>query len=572
MVVFRLLIGLILLFSPVVAVSQDQNTGVTKLVSAELVYDSATEQVTLPHILQDAQISNTTGRVFYVLRFERPADVTESLAIYIPKMSLSGRVFLNGHDLGGCATGPLESVRCLNRPILLSPPPSTWVEGDNTLELEVFANKRQMNGLSAIYVGPAETLFWTRYLPRRFIQIDLVSGLGWVSLTLAVLSLATFSMLSAERLYLWFSIACLANALSNLNIVSSIPLWATEYFSWLIFSSRYMSIAFIWLTLAKAIKVGYSWLSPLLVGIAITASVSIWFGDNNRWVTVVAYLPLGVISLLLTVIIVREAFRRRGIAAIITAAVCLLIMVSSITDWFRLAGRAAFDGIYLNIYSIAVAMLVIGSLQLSSLAVALKKSRKLAEGLDAEVSARTMELEQLNQQLMVLSRTDSLTGLANRRWFDETLSREFARAQRSRSTLTVMIIDVDYFKNYNDHYGHPAGDVCLVEVTAWLRQQSRRETDFLARIGGEEFALIETVGTGDATRMMAEKLCESIKQAQLPHARSPLGYVTISIGIATYNTELDQTAGDLLSRADKALYRAKANGRNRVEFADEQSL
>lgn len=185
--------------------------------------------------------------------------------------------------------------------------------------------------------------------------------------------------------------------------------------------------------------------------------------------------------------------------------------------------------------------------------------------LEQRVAERTQELQVLNSRLETLSQTDALTGIANRRHFDDVLAKEWKRAQRVGEPLALAVLDVDWFKAYNDHYGHPAGDSCLQQVAQTLAATISRSTDLVARYGGEEFVFLAPSTGPDGAQSMAEKLVRAVEALALPHERSPLGHVSISVGIASLRNDGDGSAQILLQRADAALYRAKAQGRNRVE-------
>lgn len=187
----------------------------------------------------------------------------------------------------------------------------------------------------------------------------------------------------------------------------------------------------------------------------------------------------------------------------------------------------------------------------------------LNQSLEAQVQARTAELTQANTLLAALATTDGLTGVANRRQFDTTLQNECDRARRSKAPLSLIMLDIDFFKKYNDHYGHQAGDECLQDVAQALRATINRPTDLVARYGGEEFAVILPGTALEDACTIAQKLSAAIGALDRPHANSPLGRVTISLGVAVLSPEQDHDATRLLSHADTALYAAKTAGRNR---------
>ncbi|WP_213459178.1 diguanylate cyclase [Thiocapsa sp.] len=172
--------------------------------------------------------------------------------------------------------------------------------------------------------------------------------------------------------------------------------------------------------------------------------------------------------------------------------------------------------------------------------------------------------ETANRELAILSTTDSLTGLANRRRFDETLQTECQRATRAARPLSLAMLDVDWFKHYNDRYGHQAGDECLRAIAGVLSAQAHRISDLAARYGGEEFAVIAPDTDAAGMLRLVESIHSALEALALPHDASPLGRVTVSIGVAVLAPG-DMTSPDgLLRLADEALYRAKAGGRNRT--------
>ncbi|MTJ81828.1 MAG: diguanylate cyclase [Telmatospirillum sp.] len=180
---------------------------------------------------------------------------------------------------------------------------------------------------------------------------------------------------------------------------------------------------------------------------------------------------------------------------------------------------------------------------------------------------RSSDLEAANRLLANLSVTDGLTGVANRRHFDDALSREFSRAARSRTPLSLIMIDVDHFKRYNDHYGHQAGDDCLRKVAALLQRSAQRVTDVAARYGGEEFAVILPGTDTPAAARLAEGIRRAVERGSIPHAASPFATVTISIGIASLSSAGVVGPDSLIGAADQALYRAKQAGRNQIQIA-----
>ncbi|WP_043745389.1 sensor domain-containing diguanylate cyclase [Paramagnetospirillum magneticum] len=171
--------------------------------------------------------------------------------------------------------------------------------------------------------------------------------------------------------------------------------------------------------------------------------------------------------------------------------------------------------------------------------------------------------------LQSLAVKDGLTGLANRRSFDEKLEAEWLHNQREGTSMAVLLVDVDHFKLYNDTYGHQKGDACLKSVAAVLDQQVFRPSDLAARYGGEEFAVIMPNTALEGALHVADRIMEAIRELNLPHGASLTAErVTLSIGAAAFTPSDERRAEDLVAAADAALYRAKHQGRNRVVCTD----
>ncbi len=192
---------------------------------------------------------------------------------------------------------------------------------------------------------------------------------------------------------------------------------------------------------------------------------------------------------------------------------------------------------------------------------------QLNEQLEAKIEQRTKELQEANQRLSELSTTDGLTGIANRRKFDAAISEEWARAARAKTMISLIMLDIDHFKKFNDRYGHQRGDDCLRRVAEVLRASARRQGDLVARYGGEEFCMIMPNTATPGGLEIAERLRASIEALDMPHALSPYCKVTVSIGLATLAAGEDESPAALLRFADEALYRAKSEGRNCVRSA-----
>ena len=205
----------------------------------------------------------------------------------------------------------------------------------------------------------------------------------------------------------------------------------------------------------------------------------------------------------------------------------------------------------------ALSRQVVSQLELRKTLDELEKHMRERASYEERLEAYQLRLEGINASLAQDSQTDKLTGISNRRHFDEILAEEHERAQRRERPLSAMLIDVDKFKSFNDTYGHPAGDETLRRV-AKLIHDNKRPADYVARYGGEEFVVLLPNTTEEGAVILAERIRKSIQNFAWD-----IRAITISIGVSTYHGD-DKTAEQLLSAADAALYKSKESGRNRV--------
>ncbi len=184
-----------------------------------------------------------------------------------------------------------------------------------------------------------------------------------------------------------------------------------------------------------------------------------------------------------------------------------------------------------------------------------------------------LALERANEQLLRLSTTDGLTGIANRRLFDQMLQTEWQRCARNRSRLALLMIDIDHFKRYNDQYGHQTGDECLRQVARILVNCAKRSGELVARYGGEEFVILLPATDAEDAMAVARRCIQDLAAARIPHADSPVSpWLSISIGVASMAATPGETRATLVMQADSAMYCAKKSGRARAEFYDPEMV
>lgn len=200
-------------------------------------------------------------------------------------------------------------------------------------------------------------------------------------------------------------------------------------------------------------------------------------------------------------------------------------------------------------------------------ALRLKQEMDIRKARELELLKTKEELEEANRELRRLAREDGLTGLANRRYFEEILEKEWRRHQREDTPLGLILLDVDFFKRYNDTYGHQQGDVCLQKVASVLKTIAHRPADLAARYGGEEFALILPNTEVPGVEYLAKLINRRVEALQIPHSASDVAsVVTVSVGCSVSFQSSAPNMEALIKQADAALYQAKENGRNQYHY------
>jgi diguanylate cyclase (GGDEF)-like protein len=249
-------------------------------------------------------------------------------------------------------------------------------------------------------------------------------------------------------------------------------------------------------------------------------------------------------------------------------AVCSTVLIARIIYFSVFPTRDVFALNIMQSLSYVMFHVVISFTAFGFLLMCSERYVELQRETENRLLQRTQELEIANQKLAKLSFTDGLTGIANRRHFDEMLDFEWERAKRQNQILALGLLDVDWFKKYNDCYGHQMGDECLKQVAKVLTENVSRTGDLVARYGGEEFVFVLSATDGDTALRIAQKICLAFEKLELPHELSDFNFVSVSIGVAAIVPSENFQTKDLIQRADKALYIAKKQGRNQAVTAD----
>lgn len=356
--------------------------------------------VSLPNMLTPQDFLPQGSTVSYTLRVDLPELPLKPLGIYVRKMSLSGTVYVNGQLSESCERGELKDIRCLHRPYLFTTAPSLWKAGANELRFEVYANARQSNGLSPVWVGDVDALDSRFYRWRHWLQVDLMTGLTWLSGLLGLLALAVSMVLRKDSVYLWFGLTSFFNALASGSVFMARPPIDSDVFSWLVFTSRFVSGYLLILMFASFFEKLRLWVRDSVLIYTLISAVVIGLSGSDRTVVTVLYLPLLVAVILMPGLMLYWTWKTRQPKHLVATVLMALITVASGHDWLRFTGESAFVFTYLIPYSYSGVLFMFGSLLLAFLAYSLLKSQQISAELEARVIERTAELRLAHATLL----------------------------------------------------------------------------------------------------------------------------------------------------------------------------
>lgn len=321
------------------------------------------QPVTLPHVLSVNDFEPQGSRVRYRLQLKLDQKPQSPLGVYIPKVSLAGSLSVNGRYAASCGIGPLEDLRCLHRPQLLVVPAEFWQTGVNTLDFDVYATSRQMNGLSQVTVGDPAVLADSGYRFLLWLKVDLLVGLAWLSLLSGVLSLIVALILRREPVYFWFGLTGITNACALCNGFVERPIMPIDVYNWFVFSARLISAPMLFATFLALFGKNRRWFSNLVGIFCVVAPIVIWFSDNNRSLVIALYAPWFITGVVLIVAMLRWAVKAKQPILWGCALALPMIIFTAAIDWMRLGGQTRFEGVFLLAYaSTAFLIIVWGSI------------------------------------------------------------------------------------------------------------------------------------------------------------------------------------------------------------------
>ncbi|NLZ92968.1 MAG: diguanylate cyclase [Firmicutes bacterium] len=558
--------------------------------------------VDLPNSWNGYKINNISGKGYATYRLLLNAEQSGRLALKLPRILTAYKLWIN-NDLIASA-GSVGQDRASMIPQYL-PQVAFFevIEGTNEIILQVSNYYHRSGGLlESILLGREENILHLRY---KSIALEL-----FLFGSLLLMGLYHLALFYFRRKYyppLYFGLFCILIAVRTLLVGERFLICLLPSFNWELAHKIQTNAFYITVPL---VMMFFKTLFPqdintiiykitLIVGSAFSALVILTpariFTPFNPFYQIFALLVI----LYLTYFLIKKARQReKGVIFIIIGA--LFLFFTSINDivflsiwlndsassflrfFFRTGNLSSYGQLVFAFtqslllaqnFSRALEQEEVTSIKLKEMNLNLdelvKKRTQALEESKREIAQQKAELEETNRVLYLLSLKDPLTNLWNRRHFDETFQLEWNRALRYKRPLSLMIIDVDNFKEYNDHYGHKAGDECLVKVAQTLKNAFKRGTDLVARYGGEEFVIIMAETNREDAIKRAEFIRNKIESMQIPHERSPVSsYITVSIGVSTLIPDANTTSSYLFEMADQALYQVKIGSRNNIAYLD----
>jgi signal transduction histidine kinase len=310
---------------------------VLKIDTATLSTQAGSGIVTLPHQFDSSELAQVGERVRYQLSVQIPQLPAKQWGIYVPKISMAGRISLNGKPVGQCEWGQLEKVRCINRPYLFIPPSEYWQEGVNHIQVELWATPQEVSGLSALHIGDVEVLQQRYWKTAAFWLVDFNASQMWVSLLLGILSLTIAYLLKDSYLYLWVGLSCLVGSLALSTILATHHWVSVEFFVWLGYVSRFIDVPLVCLAILGVFAQSrlYPWLRWLMPGYALLASAMMWWLGISPMLVSVFYAPMIVAALLLFVCVVRWSWKSPTLPYVSVTLVFACLIALGVIDWIR---------------------------------------------------------------------------------------------------------------------------------------------------------------------------------------------------------------------------------------------
>lgn len=363
--------------------------------TALLIVGDVEREVSLPHTLGPSDFEPDGSTVIYRIKVDLPADAEGLQAVYIPKLSLSGRILRNGQAIWACGAAELSELRCLHRPHLIQLPAGFLAPGSNVLDLEIYADSRQMSGLSPVTVGPYEELLQRHFRFRHFLKVDLVRALAIVAALTGLLSLVAGLTTRPDLLFFVFAAAAIVEALGTFIVLAVDPFDSRRLTSWLVFTTLYVSALLKVLLFYEA----FGRLKPrdpivaYVVFLIVLGPIAFAMTDSQRSVISFFHL-LGIVGMTVTVArMLHWTYCEPSLSKILWTVAGAIILLSSLHDSLRVTGAAQFDGVFALLYIFPVLIFIMGLVLFAQMGKGLRLAQDFSQSLNNQVAERTLELQ-----------------------------------------------------------------------------------------------------------------------------------------------------------------------------------
>lgn len=342
---------------------------------AELISYNGEKTVELPFEINLREYPDKGGRVVFRMSIEAETLPPKPVGIFIPKISLSGRLFVNGNLVRACDSGNLENLRCLHKPVFFVVPSSLWRVGVNTIELEIYANRRQANGLSEVYIGESDALYNYHYRWTYWLRNDFLVGLTWLSTLMGLISLSVAIIMRTERVYLWFGFWSISHSFYTFNNFVSRPVIDVDLFFWIVVVARMVAAPMGLLTYLSVFDKFRPIMVKVTVAYLLLAPIVFWLSGLNRTVSTILLAPFIFIALIVYIRSFAWLLESPTTLKIASFVSITLMIAAGILDLFRLAGESSFVGTYYGPYANGGMLFTIGTILIRDLAGSLIQSR-----------------------------------------------------------------------------------------------------------------------------------------------------------------------------------------------------
>lgn len=419
--VARLLASLVMLLAAVIPLAAASATAsaatasaamadtIHEITQARLFWRDRQALVDLPHKLERDQFAAEGSRVIYRFNLELATLPDEPWALFVVKAARSAQVKINGVDLGSCAPAPVEHVRCAQLPFMLRPPSSVWQLGLNRIEVEVFANEMQANGLSRVLIGPAERLYGERVQPALFWRQGLVMAVNWAIVTFGFMALFIgLAFPGAHRaMYLWFGLACMLRATSHLYATSALVRDDAFWVQWLFTAGRLASMPVMLLSLLSFFSRRMPWLERTLIAYALSLPVLTALTGARTDVALLLAMPGVLVAFGLLPLLVRWAIADRSPGDLLLAGAVLVILSCGLYDAWVLGTVHGFQRPMALPLANGMLLAALGGILIAKMARALTLSANLNETLREKVEAAEADLRAQHQTILALERRNA---------------------------------------------------------------------------------------------------------------------------------------------------------------------